>query len=437
MKVRIVGGGLAGCEAAWQLARRGHEVELWEMKPEKYTPAHSNPDLGELVCSNSLKSNELTSASGLLKQEMRLFGSLIIAAADAVRVPAGSALAVDRDAFAKTITERVKREPRITVLAGEVEWLDPEIPTIVATGPLTSDALAVHIAELLGLERLYFYDAEAPIVTAESLNMDVIFAASRYGKGEDYLNCPMDREEYEAFWQALVEAKTAPVHGFEDRKVFEACMPVETLAKRGPRTLAFGPLRPVGLIDPKTGRRPYAAVQLRKENLEGTLYNIVGFQTRLTFGEQKRVFGMIPGLEGAEFVRYGVMHRNTYLPAPDHLNARFQTVKLPNLFFAGQITGVEGYVESAASGLMAAIHMDRFLKGLAPVDFGPRTMLGALSRHIEAPAANYQPMNANFGILEPLPERIRGKKEKYGVLAKRSLAELEQLIEGMGLCSVD
>ncbi len=437
MKVRIVGGGLAGCEAAWQLARRGHEVELWEMKPEKYTPAHSNPDLGELVCSNSLKSNELTSASGLLKQEMRLFGSLIIAAADAVRVPAGSALAVDRDAFARTLTERVKSEPRITVLAGEVERLDPEIPTIVATGPLTSDALAVHIAELLGLERLYFYDAEAPIVTAESLNMDVIFAASRYGKGEDYLNCPMDREEYDAFWQALVDAKTAPVHGFEDKKVFEACMPVETLAKRGPRTLAFGPLRPVGLTDPRTERRPYAVVQLRKENLEGTLYNIVGFQTRLAFGEQKRVFGMIPGLERAEFVRYGVMHRNTYLPAPDHLNARFQTVKLPNLFFAGQITGVEGYVESAASGLMAAIHMDRYLKALAPVDFGPRTMLGALSRHIGTPVVNYQPMNANFGILEPLPERIRSKKEKYGVLAKRSLAELEQLIEGMGLCSVD
>lgn len=437
MKVRIVGGGLAGCEAAWQLARRGHEVELWEMKPEKYTPAHSNPDLGELVCSNSLKSNELTSASGLLKQEMRLFGSLIIAAADAVRVPAGSALAVDRDAFARTLTERVKSEPRITVLTREVERLDPEIPTIVATGPLTSDVLAGHIAELLGLERLYFYDAEAPIVTAESLNMDVIFAASRYGKGEDYLNCPMNREEYEAFWQALVEAKTAPVHGFEDKKVFEACMPVETLAKRGPRTLAFGPLRPVGLIDPKTGRRPYAAVQLRKENLEGTLYNIVGFQTRLAFGEQKQVFGMIPGLERAEFVRYGVMHRNTYLPAPDHLNGRFQTVKLPNLFFAGQITGVEGYVESAASGLMAAIHMDRYLKALAPVDFGPRTMLGALSRHIGTPVVNYQPMNANFGILEPLPERIRGKKEKYGVLAKRSLAELEQLIEGMGLCPVD
>ncbi len=437
MKVRIVGGGLAGCEAAWQLARRGHEVELWEMKPEKYTPAHSNPDLGELVCSNSLKSNELTSASGLLKQEMRLFGSLIIAAADAVRVPAGSALAVDRDAFARTLTERVKSEPRITVLAGEVERLDPEIPTIVATGPLTSDALAVHIAELLGLERLYFYDAEAPIVTAESLNMDVIFAASRYGKGEDYLNCPMDREEYDAFWQALVDAKTAPVHGFEDKKVFEACMPVETLAKRGPRTLAFGPLRPVGLTDPRTERRPYAVVQLRKENLEGTLYNIVGFQTRLAFGEQKRVFGMIPGLERAEFVRYGVMHRNTYLPAPDHLNARFQTVKLPNLFFAGQITGVEGYVESAASGLMAAIHMDRYLKALAPVDFGPRTMLGALSRHIGTPVVNYQPMNANFGILEPLPERIRSKKEKYGVLAKGSLAELEQLIEGMGLCSVD
>ena len=373
----VIGAGLAGCEAAWQLAVRGVAVTLIDMKPDRFTPAHHSAGFAELVCSNSLRSDQLTNAVGLLKEEMRQLGSLIMEAADACRVPAGGALAVDREAFSAYVTEKVENHPLITVERREVTQI-PEGNVIIATGPLTSDALAEQIAALPGLETLNFYDAAAPIVSGESLDMNKVFRMSRYGRGDDYLNCPMNREEYLAFYEALLTAEKAEVHGFDGTQVFEGCMPIEVMASRGEMVMAFGPMKPVGLTDPRTGREPYAAVQLRAENKEGTMYNLVGFQTRLKWGEQKRVFSMIPGLENADFLRYGVMHRNTFLHAPGFLDEHYQMISRPGTYFAGQMTGVEGYVESASSGMVAGISMARQLAGMEPVDF---TRLTAISVH--------------------------------------------------------
>ena len=365
MRVKVIGAGLAGCEAAWQLAKNGIEVELCEMKPQKFTPAHTNENFAELVCSNSLKADRIENACGLLKEEMRLFGSVMMEAADISRVPAGGALAVDREVFSKYITDKIKNHPLITVVNGEVTSIDTDEYTIIATGPLTSDALAESIKGLTGGDELYFYDAAAPIVTEESIDKEKVFKAARYDKGTaDYINCPMTKEEYTDFYNALITAETAPLKEFENQKVFEGCMPVEVMAKRGEQTLVFGPLKPVGLVNPKTGKDDaYAVVQLRQDNKEGTLYNLVGFQTNLKWGEQKRVFSMIPGLENAEFVRYGVMHRNTYINAPVTLDKYYRMKKYPKIFFAGQITGVEGYVESASSGILAGFNMAAMLKG--------------------------------------------------------------------------
>ena len=427
----VIGAGLAGCEAAWQLARQGVDVTLIEMKPERHSPAHTSPLMAELVCSNSLRSDRLTNAVGLLKEEMRRMGSLMMKAADQARVPAGGALAVDRDQFSGFITRAVEENPLIRVERREAAAI-PEGKVIVASGPLTSDVLAQAIAALPGMNTLNFYDAAAPIVTAESINMDRVFRQSRYGRGEDYLNCPMTKEQYDAFVAALLEAQTAPVHGFEEKKVFEGCMPVESMARRGQMVLAFGPLKPVGLKDPHTGREPYAVVQLRQDNAEGTLYNLVGFQTRLKFPEQKRVFGLIPGLENAVYARYGVMHRNTFLNSPGLLNQRFQMIARPDLYFAGQMTGVEGYVESAASGLVAGLSMGRELRGLSPIDFPRATALGALGAYISAPNRNFQPMNCAFGLIEGLPSEpgkksIRNKVQRYEAMAERSL----QIVDGL------
>ena len=361
-KATVIGAGLAGCEAAWQLASRGIAVTLIDMKPERFTPAHHSAGFAELVCSNSLRSDQLTNAVGLLKEEMRQLGSLILKAADATRVPAGGALAVDREAFSRYVTEAVENHPLITVERREVTKL-PEENAVIATGPLTSDALAEEIAKLPGLATLNFYDAAAPIVSGDSLDMTKVFRAGRYGRGDDYLNCPMNREEYEAFYQALLSAEAAEVHGFDGKQVFEGCMPIEVMASRGEMVMAFGPMKPVGLTDPRTGREPYAAVQLRAENNEGTMYNLVGFQTRLKWGEQKRVFSMIPGLENAEFLRYGVMHRNTFLHSPGFLDQNYQMIARPGVYFAGQMTGVEGYVESASSGMVAGISLARQMLG--------------------------------------------------------------------------
>jgi len=424
-RVTVIGAGLAGSEAAWQLAQAGIDVRLVEMKPEKRTPAHTSPLFAELVCSNSLRSDRLTNAVGLLKEEMRTLGSLVMRAADGARVPAGGALAVDRDRFSGHITEALRNHPNIEICAEECRRL-PEGAVIVATGPLTSDALAEEIAALPGLETLNFYDAAAPIVTAESLNMERVFRQSRYGRGDDYLNCPMNEEEYNAFVDALLEAECAPVHGFEETKVFEGCMPVESMARRGRMVLAFGPLKPVGLTDPRTGREPFAVVQLRQDNASGTLYNLVGFQTRLKFPEQKRVFGMIPGLEQAEFARYGVMHRNTFLHSPGFLNAHFEMLARPRCYFAGQMTGVEGYVESAASGLLCGLSLASDLKGEGTVDFPPITAMGAMGRYVSTPNRHFQPMNCSFGLLDPLPvdrqhKKIRNKAERYTAVSERAL----------------
>ena len=428
----VVGAGLAGCEAAWQLTRLGIQVELYEMKPQKKSPAHHSDSFAELVCSNSLRSDRLSNGVGLLKEEMRHLNSLIMEAADQSRVPAGGALAVDRNSFSSYITNALRRNPLIHIHEEEVTSI-PEGPVIIATGPLTSDAMAETIGKLPGLSTLNFYDAAAPIVTTESLDFSKIFRQSRYDRGDDYLNCPMTKEQYYAFVDALVHAETADIHDFEEKKVFEGCMPVESMAKRGEKVLAFGPLKPVGLVDPATGKRPYAVVQLRQDNSEGTLVNLVGFQTRLKFNEQKRVFGMILGLEHAEFVRYGVMHRNTFLNSPGFLNSHFEVIARPRLYFAGQMTGVEGYVESAASGLLCGLSLAMDLNGGGPVDFPGITAIGSMGRYVSTPNKRFQPMNCTFGLIDSLPvdeshPRIRDKVQRYEAIAHRSLEWLDQWI---------
>lgn len=435
MAVKVIGAGLAGCEAAWQLANAGVEVELYEMKPAKFSPAHKYAGFAELVCSNSLKAERISSAAGMLKEEMRRLGSLVVECAEKTRVSAGGALAVDREKFSDAVTEKIKGCPLIKVIGEEVTQI-PDGDVIVATGPLTSDPLAESIRQLCG-DYLYFHDAAAPIVTFESLDKGKVFFASRYDRGEaDYVNCPMDKDEYLRFYSELINAESAPLHDFDkehfakdDFKVYEGCMPIEVLAKRGEDTMRFGPLKPVGLTDPRTGRRPYAAVQLRAENSRGTLYNLVGFQTNLKFGEQKRVFSLIPGLENAEFVRYGVMHRNTFINSPKLLNRQFNMRSRENLFFAGQITGVEGYIESAASGVAAGLNMAKRLSGKEYVKLPETTMLGALSRYISDPSVEkFQPMGCNMGILPPLSEKIRDKKLRYEKIAERGLKDLDKLI---------
>ena len=426
MKVTVIGAGLAGSEAAWQLAKRGIDVTLYEMKPAKMSPAHKSPLFAELVCSNSLRSDRLQNAVGLLKEEMRLLDSLVMKAADAARVPAGGALAVDRERFSGFITETLRNHPHITVVDEEVMEI-PEGPVIVATGPLTSDGMAEAIMRLPGMSALHFYDAAAPIVMAESLDMEKVFRASRYERGDDYLNCPMNKEEYDAFVEALLGAETAPVHGFEENMVFEGCMPVEVMARRGHMVLAFGPMKPVGLKDPHTGKEAYAVVQLRQDDAAGTMYNLVGFQTRLKFGEQKRVFGMIPGLENAEFARYGVMHRNTFLNSPGMLDHTFRMIEKPEVYFAGQMTGVEGYVESAASGLMAAISLARRLRGEEAIEFPTATAIGALSHYAATPNHDFQPMNITFGLIDSLDKRVRNKMQRYEMIAERALAIVRDL----------
>lgn len=424
MRIKVIGAGLAGTEAAWRAANSGYAVDLYEMKPAKYSPAHHYRGFAELVCSNSLKAARLGSAAGMLKEEMRLLGSLTMEAAAATAVEAGGALAVNRTDFSDYITEKISSHPNINVISEEVTEF-PEENTIIATGPLTSDAFAEVIYNKLG-KALSFYDAAAPIVTAESIDMNRAFAASRYDRGEaDYINCPFTKEEYEAFYEALISAETAPLKEFEDLTVYEGCMPVEVLAKRGIDSVRYGCMKPVGLTDPRTGRRPYAAVQLRKENREGTLYNIVGFQTNLKFGEQQRVFRMIPGMENAEFMRYGVMHRNTFLNSPQLLDARFCFKGSKNIFFAGQMTGVEGYTESAMSGILATMHLIRSLENKPEKVLPATTMSGALSRHISTETADFQPMGANMGMLPPLEKRIKDKQEKYMIIAQRGIEDFK------------
>ena len=434
MQVSVIGAGLAGCEATWQLARRGIAVTLYEMKPAKRTPAHHSNDFAELCCSNSLRSDQLENAVGLLKEELRRLGSLILACADETRVEAGGALAVDRHGFARLVTERVRSHPNITVIESEVTSIPAEGTVIIASGPLTSDALSAAIAEKLGDgHTLNFYDAAAPFVTYESVDMSSAWFASRYDKGTaDYINCPLTAEEYDAFWHALTTAEEAPVHGFEDKHVFEGCMPVEVMARRGHDTLCFGPLKPRGLKDPKTGHEPYAVVQLRRDNAEGSIYNLVGFQTHLRFPEQKRVFSMIPALANAEFVRYGVMHRNTYLNSPGLLDRYYRLIADDRISFAGQMTGVEGYVESAASGFLAGVETARRLLGQDPIDFPRETAIGALGLYVsDTTVANFQPMNVNFGIMPPLGCRIKGKRNKNAELSRRSLEIIDSLRESV------
>ncbi len=422
--VYVIGAGLAGCEAALRIADAGYDVKLFEMKPLKKSPAHKLDGFAELVCSNSLKADRISSAAGLLKAEMRKFGSVCLDAAQSCSVPAGGALAVDRYAFSDFISNRIKSHPGIEIVSRIVEKIPMDVPCVIATGPLTDGALADEIKKYCGSEGLSFYDAAAPIVTAESIDMSVAFRASRYDKGDaDYINCPMNKEEYEAFHTALVGAESAELHSFDKNiNVYEGCMPVEILAKRGVDSIRFGPLKPVGLRDPRTGNRPWAVVQLRSENSEGTLYNLVGFQTNLKFGEQKRVFSMIPGLQNAEFMRYGVMHRNSFIDSPRLLNDNLSLKANNNIFFAGQITGVEGYMESAACGIIAAENMIRHLKGESALKLPEFTMLGALIRYITNPdVVDFQPMGANFGIIPPLETRIRDKAERYTALSQRSL----------------
>lgn len=424
MRIKVIGAGLAGCEAAYRLAEAGLAVELYEMKPQRYSPAHKSPLFAELVCSNSLKAKRFNSAAGLLKWEMRQLGSVCVESALKCAVPAGGALAVDRDEFSKIITEKVKNHSNITVINEEVTKIDPECYTVIATGPLTDGALAENIKTLCGEEYLNFFDAAAPIIAADSIDTAKAFSASRYGRGEgdDYINCPFNKQEYEAFHSQLVTAERAKLHDADTSlKVYEGCMPIEVLAARGIDAARFGPMKPVGLCDPNTGHRPWAVVQLRKENREGTLYNLVGFQTNLKFAEQKRVFSMIPGLENAEFVRYGVMHRNSFLNSPKLLKYDFSLLKFPKIFFAGQISGVEGYMESAASGIVAALGIIKSIKGENSVKFPVYTMIGALSIYISnSETSDFQPMGANFGILPPLPEKIKDKQARYLALAERS-----------------
>ena len=430
-KITVIGAGLAGCEAAHKLSSLGFSVRLCEMKPEKRTPAQKSDGFAELVCSNSLKAMRLESAAGLLKEEMRRLGSITMEAAEKTAVAAGGALAVDRELFSEYITEKIKSDPNIEVVTGEVTELPSEGIVIVATGPLTSDALAESLRQKFG-GTLSFFDAVAPIVVADSIDMNRVFMGARYDRGEaDYINCPMERDEYDAFYDALVSAERAPLHDFDvaDPKVYEGCMPIEVMAGRGRDTLRYGPLRPVGLIDPHTGRRPWANIQLRKENAAGTMYNIVGFQTNLKFGEQKRVFSMIPGLEHAEFVRYGVMHRDTFMDSPRLLSKSLSLKSEPRLFFAGQFTGVEGYTESAATGILAGINAARFASGEEPLVLPPETMLGALVNYItDESVDNFQPMGANMGILPPLEKKIRHKDERYAALAQRAIAGLEAVL---------
>ena len=438
--VNVYGAGLAGCEAAWQIAQRGVKVRLFEMKPHKFSPAHHSEGFAELVCSNSLRSDSVTNGVGLLKEELRRYGSLIMDAADATRVPAGSALAVDRNLFSAYITEKIKSCELIEVVEGEADSIDEDAISVIATGPLTSDAMSEYIKNTLGCRGLHFFDAAAPIVDFESINMDVAFFASRYDKGDaDYINCPMTREQYEAFWEALISAREAELKDFDreqqkELKVFEGCMPVEVMAKRGHDTLLFGPLKPVGLVDPRTKEESYAVVQLRRENAEGTMYNLVGFQTHLAFPEQKRVFGMIPGLENAEFLRYGVMHRNTYIESPDLLDPTYAMRERPNVYFAGQITGVEGYIESTGSGFVAGLNAARQALGEDEVVFPKATMLGAMASYVSGGSTGaFVPMNANFGIIEPLAQRVKGgKRAKYEVYAERSLALTDELAAKYG-----
>ena len=435
--LKVYGAGLAGCEAAWQAAKRGVKVELYEMKPQKYTPAHHSQGFAELVCSNSLRSDSVTNAVGLLKEELRRMGSLIMEAADATRVPAGSALAVDRDNFSAYITEKIKTHPNITVIESEVDRVEDGQVTVIATGPLTSDVFAEYISRELVGEGLHFFDAAAPIVDAETINMDVAFFASRYDKGDaDYINCPMTEEQYNAFWEALVTAEEAELKEFDREsqkklKVFEGCMPVEVMAKRGRETLLFGPLKPVGLVDKRTGEQSHAVVQLRRENKEGTMYNLVGFQTHLTFPEQRRVFRMIPGLENAEFLRYGIMHRNTYINSPHKLDNTYNLISRPQIYFAGQMTGVEGYIESAASGFVAGINAAARILEKERITFSRRTMIGAMAEYVaEGGNGAFVPMNANFGIIEPWPVRVKGGKiAKYEKLSERALEEIDEIKE--------
>ncbi|KMK77207.1 FADH(2)-oxidizing methylenetetrahydrofolate--tRNA-(uracil(54)-C(5))-methyltransferase TrmFO [Alkalihalobacillus pseudalcaliphilus] len=428
--VNVVGAGLAGSEAAWQLAKRGIKVHLYEMRPVRQTAAHHTDKFAELVCSNSLRSNALTNAVGVLKEEMRTLDSVIIAAADAASVPAGGALAVDRHDFAAIVTEKVKNHPNVTVMNEEVASI-PAGPTIIATGPLTSDNLSKELRALTGEEYLYFYDAAAPIIETDSIDMDKVYLKSRYDKGEAaYLNCPMTEEEFDRFYEALTTAETVPLKEFEKEIFFEGCMPIEVMANRGKKTMLFGPMKPVGLEDPKTGKRPYAVVQLRQDNTSGTLYNIVGFQTHLKWGPQKDVIRLIPGLENAEIVRYGVMHRNTFINSPNLLKPTYQYKDREDLFFAGQITGVEGYVESAAAGLVAGINAAKLLKDEELVELPESTIMGSMAQYItNANPKNFQPMNANFGLLPPFSERIRNKKDRYEKLAERALGEIQNFVK--------
>ena len=442
-EINVIGGGLAGCEAAYQIAKKGIKVKLYEMKPIKYSPAHSNKNLAEIVCSNSFKSNLITNACGLLKEELRRLDSLLIKIADETKVPAGQALAVDREEFAKRVTEEIEKNELIEIVHEEVENLDEMIKNgivIIATGPLTSEKLASEIAKITGQDKLYFYDAAAPIVTKESIDFDIAFFGDRYSQekkkeetkeqweerlskqeNQSYINLPMNKEEYEEFWKALVEAEVVELHEFEKREIFEGCMPIEVMAKRGIDTLRFGPLKPVGFDDPRTGKRPYAIVQLRQDDRDGKIYNLVGFQTNLKFGEQKRVFQMIPGLQNADFVKYGVMHRNTYINSSKLLDETYCLKSNSNIYFAGQITGVEGYVESISSGMVAALNVISKYNGGDRITFSENTMIGALAKYISSPNERFQPMNANFGILPELGVKIRDKKERYRKLAERSL----------------
>lgn len=430
-RAAVVGAGLAGAEAAWILARTGVPVTLYEMKPVRFSPAHHSPLFSELVCSNSLRSDRLENAVGLLKEELRRLGSLVMEAADKARVPAGGALAVDRESFSGFITARLEENPLVEIRREEVAAIPEADAVIIATGPLTSDALAETIAALPGVSRLSFYDAAAPIVTADSIDMTRAFRASRYGRGDDYLNCPMTREEYDRFIDALLEAETAPVEGFEETAVFEGCMPIESMARRGRMVPAFGPMKPVGLVDPRTGKMPYACLQLRQDDAANSLYNLVGFQTRLKFPEQRRVFGLIPGLENAEYARYGVMHRNTFLYSPGYLSETYECLNRPGLFFAGQMTGVEGYVESASSGFVAGLNAARKLLGRQPLVFPDVTAIGSLARYISTPNRHFQPMNVTFGLMPPINQRIRDKKQRYQLMSTRALETLEQLRQEM------
>ena len=450
--INVIGGGLAGTEAAYQIAKRGIKVKLYEMKPNKYSPAHSNQNLAEIVCSNSFKSNLHTNACGLLKEELRAMDSLLIKIADNTAVPAGQALAVDREIFAKKVTEAIKSNPNIEVINEEVvdlEKLIEEAITIVATGPLTADELAKNISKITAQDKLYFYDAAAPIVTKDSINFDIAFWGDRYEQErekdeeieawkdrlkntkekQNYINLPMNKEEYENFYKNLIDAEVVELHHFEKREIFEGCMPIEIMAKRGEDTLRFGPLKPVGFTDPRTGKRPYALVQLRQDDTEGNIFNLVGFQTNLKYGEQKRVFSMIPGLENSEFVKYGVMHRNTFIDSSHLLTNTYKMKSIKNLYFAGQITGVEGYVESISSGLMAGINASNEFYGKEEFTLPIETMTGALANYISTPNEKFQPMNANFGIVPGLEKRIKDKKEKYTILADRAISKLKEIIQ--------